>query len=202
MASNGLVVEETGSLLLIDTAWGDESTEALLCWIDQELPQPVTRAIITHAHEDRIGGAATLVKHGIPFVAHAQTRMIAAHRGIPLPESIGDLAPGGAVLLGSVEVFYPGPAHTPDNIMVWMPRQRVLFGGCAVKAKEATILGNIADADLASWPSAILRSQKRYGRAETVVPGHGAVGGPELLQHTADLLNSADKGKTPAAIAP
>ncbi len=202
MASNGLLVEESGHLLLIDTAWGDASTGALLNWIDQELHQPVTLAIITHAHDDRIGGATTLVQHGIPFVAHAQTRAIAARRGIPLPESLGDLAPGSAVQLDSVEVFYPGPAHAPDNLMVWIPDRRVLFGGCAVKAEEATSLGNLADADLASWPSAMRRTQERYGRAGTVVPGHGAVGGPELLQHTVDLLNSADRGTTGAGTAP
>jgi metallo-beta-lactamase class B len=37
----------------------------------------------------------------------------------------------------------------------------------------------------------------RYPEAWTVVPGHGAAGGPELLRHTADLAtaHTAEHGR-------
>lgn len=188
VSSNGLVVQEEDRLLLIDTAWGEQSTEHLLQWISRELRHPVTRAIVTHAHEDRMGGASVLVRRGISFVAHPQTRTLARSRGWPEPDSVGDLSIGEATGLGSVEVFYPGAAHAPDNIVVWIPEGRVLFGGCAVKAADARTLGDTRDADLAAWREALLRVEQRYRLAATVVPGHGAVGGPELLRHTAELL--------------
>ena len=37
----------------------------------------------------------------------------------------------------SIEAFYPGPGHSPDNIVVWIPEARVLFGGCLVKSAGA-----------------------------------------------------------------
>ena len=88
----------------------------------------------------------------------------------------------------SVQVLYPGGGHTRDNIVVWLPASRILFGGCLVKADSAESLGYIADADLASWPGAITMLLHRFPRARIVVPGHGAVGGRGLLKHTLALL--------------
>ncbi|MEO7511979.1 MAG: hypothetical protein ABIZ91_09480 [Gemmatimonadaceae bacterium] len=72
--------------------------------------------------------------------------------------------------------------------MVWMPNERVLCRGCAVRAGAAGSLGNTAHADLVSWPDAIDRALNRYGNALIVVPGHGASGDAALLRHTLELL--------------
>ena len=52
-------------------------------------------------------------------------------------------------------------------------------------------MGNVADADLESWGAAVRRVRERYPEAATVVPGHGALGGPELLDRTAELIDEA-----------
>jgi hypothetical protein len=75
-----------------------------------------------------------------------------------------------------------------DNIVVWFPGPKILFGGCLVKSEAATDLGNTADADLASWPRAVKAVLDRYPTAALVVPGHGAVGTTAALTHTIDLL--------------
>jgi glyoxylase-like metal-dependent hydrolase (beta-lactamase superfamily II) len=98
---------------------------------------------------------------------------------------------GGVDRVGPLEVFYPGPAHSRDNVVVWLPGQRVLFGTCAVRAAGTTALGNVADADVAEWPASIRRVLERYPQAEVVVPGHGEVGGVELLRHTITLAEQA-----------
>ena len=90
--------------------------------------------------------------------------------------------------VGGVEVFYPGAGHARDNVMVWLPQSGVLFGGCAVRAAGTTALGNVADADLTSWPVAIRRAIERYGEANVVVPGLGEPGGADLLRHTLTLF--------------
>ena len=187
--ANGLVVKEGGGLVLIDTAWGEMLTAELLDEIKQEIKLPVRRAIVTHSHADRIAGADLLRQRGIPVFAHPLTVRKAASLAIAMPtDSLAGLRkPGDAVFVGSVEVFYPGPAHTPDNVVVWVPSARVLFGGCAVKALDSN-LGNLADADTRAWPGAIHRVMERYPKAEVVVPGHGAEGGRELITHTLELL--------------
>ena len=47
--------------------------------------------------------------------------------------------------------------------------------------------------DLAEWPTSVERIQKHYPEAEVVIPGHGLPGGPELLQHTANVVQSTQK---------
>ena len=74
--------------------------------------------------------------------------------------------------------------------MVWIPVDQVLYGGCLIKSMQSTNLGNTADADLRQWGPSIQNLKKRYAHAKLVVPGHGAVGGIELLQHTFELCLS------------
>ncbi|MFO0645147.1 MAG: hypothetical protein U0326_02840 [Polyangiales bacterium] len=32
-----------------------------------------------------------------------------------------------------IEVFFPGAAHTLDNVVVWLPSRALLFGGCMIR---------------------------------------------------------------------
>jgi glyoxylase-like metal-dependent hydrolase (beta-lactamase superfamily II) len=112
--------------------------------------------------------------------------------GLALPsDSLAITKPGDAEWVGSVEVFYPGPGHSRDNVMVWVSAARVLFGGCAVKSAASMSLGNLADADTRAWPDAVHRVMDRYREAAVVVPGHGAEGTQELFTHTLELLQVA-----------
>lgn len=188
VSSNGIIVREGDHLLLIDTAWGEGLTEQLLGWIDTALALPVKYAIATHSHHDRIGGAGVLKRRNIPLYVHPVTQRLAAERGILLLDTLGGLRrPGSAVQLGTAEIFYPGPGHTVDNLMVWVPEHRVLVGGCAVRGATWN-LGPVSEADTVQWPIGIERAQQRYARAQWVVPGHGDVAGPELLRHTRSLF--------------
>ena len=91
---------------------------------------------------------------------------------------------------GPVELFYPGAAHSTDNLVVYVPSANVLYGGCAVHELSSTSAGNVADADLAEWPTSVERIQKHYPEAEVVIPGHGLPGGLDLLQHTANVVKA------------
>ncbi|HYH47751.1 MAG TPA: subclass B1 metallo-beta-lactamase [Thermoanaerobaculia bacterium] len=188
--SNGLVVREGDGLLLIDTAWGEPATEQLLGWIDATLRLPVEHAVATHFHDDRLGGAPVLARRGVRMVAHPLTRELAEKQGLTvLPDVLDGLRqPGSTVTVGSAEVFYPGPGHERDNVVVWLPESRVVFGGCMMRALAATGLGNVADADVPAWPDSVSSAAARYGTAAVVVPGHGDPGGPELFAHTLKLL--------------
>lgn len=189
-SSNGLIVREGDELLLVDTAWGEELTGELLGWIDETLKLPVARVVVTHFHDDRLGGAGQLAQRGIPFYGHPLTRQFAAERKVPLPEALTGLAePGSAVRVGTAEVFYPGGGHTRDNVVVWLPDSGILAGGCAVRPADTTSRGNVADADLAAWPGSMRRLLERYGgEAKVVLPGHGDPGGADLLRHTLELF--------------
>ncbi|TCL76433.1 metallo-beta-lactamase class B [Hydrogenispora ethanolica] len=186
--SNGLLVETGEGLVLIDTPWTDPQTEALLELAAAKFHQPVLLAVITHAHTDRIGGIATLLQWRIRTVSTALTAQLAAEAGYPRPEAaitaVTQVLEAGGMPL---EVYYPGPAHTRDNITVYLPRAKVLFGGCIVKSLASRDLGNVADGDAAQYPETLRKLMRKYPEARAVVPGHGAWGGPELLRHTLAL---------------
>ena len=87
-----------------------------------------------------------------------------------------------------VHVIYPGPAHSPDDVVVHFPARRLLFGGCMIKASGASI-GYTGDADLRHWEAAVHSLEPLAPRV--VVPGHGAVGGPELFAATVAIVRAA-----------
>lgn len=190
--SNGLVIQDNDSLILIDTGWGEIITSRLLEKIERDIGYPVRQAIITHSHYDRIAGADLLESRGIKTWVHPTTQRLAMQQGIPVPDdTLGGLhKPGSFRSMRSVEVFYPGHAHAPENIMVWLPEKQILFGGCPVREIASNSLGNTADANLVSWQEAIRLTLSRYPKAKIVVPGHGEPGGIELLQHTLRLFEN------------
>jgi metallo-beta-lactamase class B len=94
------------------------------------------------------------------------------------------------IVLGNttLRVYYPGEGHTRDNVVVWFPGKKILFGGCFIKSLDAKGLGNIADANLDQWPNSVRTLDSIFSDARLVIPGHQSSGGKELLRHTLDLL--------------
>ncbi|HBO8150768.1 TPA: VIM family subclass B1 metallo-beta-lactamase, partial [Pseudomonas aeruginosa] len=74
--------------------------------------------------------------------------------------------------------------------VVYVPSASVLYGGCAIYELSRTSAGNVADADLAEWPTSIERIQQHYPEAQFVIPGHGLPGGLDLLKHTTNVVKA------------
>ncbi|HEV8268016.1 MAG TPA: subclass B1 metallo-beta-lactamase [Thermoanaerobaculia bacterium] len=196
--ANGLVVKLASGYLLVDTGWRPEQTEKILAWGDKELGGTCAGVVVTHSHSDRSGGLAVLAKRGIPILASESTanalRAVAAGiTGVVGPKKTIADDPRGFTL------FYPGPAHSPDNIVVYFPSSHVLFGGCLVRPAAAKDLGTTTDANLGAWPETVKAVGKRFPKAALVVPGHGAPGTKHLLTHTLALLAKAPAPASPAA---
>lgn len=186
--SQGLVVRDGEEVLLVDTAWTEEQTAALLTLIEETLGAPVRTVIVTHAHDDKMGGMATVNRHARASYALRMTNEDAPKRGlVPARETLDE-----EQSVGSVEVFYPGPGHTRDNVVVYHPASQILFGGCLIRPANATDLGNTADADVARWAGSVAAVARRFADALIVIPSHGASGGRELLEHTIALARAHD----------
>ena|SRR5450631_250030 len=189
--SNGLIAVTDGGLLLVDTAWTEAETEALLKWGDAQLHRPWIGAVITHDHGDRDGGLGALQRRKIPVAAVDLTVAKLARRGVHGVATLFTAATSAFKDPRGFEAFYPGPGHASDNIVLSFPT--VLYGGCLIKSMEAKELGFTGDANLASWPESVRRVSARYPKA-TIVPGHGAVDTTSgAYQHTLDLLATARK---------
>lgn len=189
---NGLVVSTSEGAVLIDTAWDTagnyRKTEELLNMIERHLKKKVDLALITHAHDDSIGGIEALLNQGIDVRSTLLTAKLAKEYGYPSPNPTLDANPVMEVGDTVVEAFYPGEGHSQDNITVWLPQYKILFGGCFIKSLDATDLGNLSDANVEQWDDSVKKVIKKYPQVKTVVPGHGNWGDKRLLFHTIDLI--------------
>ncbi len=204
VASNSMIAfGGDGSCLIVDTPWTEEATQVEIGWIEDTMGAlPPTTAITTHFHLDRLGGNGLLRKLGIPIhgsqttsdilKAAGNTQKDMTGKSVPVtpPDRLFDPAVGETLDLDGEEVilFYPGGGHTKDNIVVYLPKRRVLFGGCLIKSLAAKDKGNVADADLTHWADSVRAVKARFPDVLVVIPGHGEPGGPELLDHTIELV--------------
>lgn len=88
-----------------------------------------------------------------------------------------------------VELHWPGVAHTRGDTLVWLPRERILFTG------DVCVNGSfnyLHDSNISEWIK-VLESAKKLG-AEKVCPGHGPMGGPEVIADQQGYFIELQKG--------
>jgi metallo-beta-lactamase class B len=187
-SSNGLIIIRDGQALMIDTPMDNEKTERLTRYLKDSLSADVTKLIIGHFHDDCLGGLEYLQSIGVESIANSMTIEKCKEIGLPIPsisftDSLTFDFNGERIVCA-----YFGAGHSFDNITVWIPGKKILFGGCLIKSMNSNNLGNLSDAIIADWDLTIKKLIKRYTNIKTVIPGHGAYGGVDLLTHTIALV--------------
>ncbi|SOD97997.1 subclass B1 metallo-beta-lactamase [Spirosoma fluviale] len=197
--ANGLIIRTKDGIVLVDTGWdtdnNTDNTRELLQWISQNLHQPVRLCIVTHGHEDRVGGISELRKAGVRVVSTPLTAQKSVKLGFESPEGI--LSNDTTFSIGNepIRCYFPGQGHTADNIVVWLPNQKILYGGCLVKSVAAFGMGNLADANLNEWGNSIQNLMTQFKSARIVVPGHDEWTDTRSLAHTLQLLKKHAESK-------
>lgn len=215
-AGNSMIVEmKSSDLVLVDTPYTPEATAEVLEWVEGQLGERKITAINTGFHYDNLGGNSCLIERGIPVYGSELTarlleerggemramtldwlqdpryqRYYEAHEALPYvaPTHLFELDKGLRLEFGdeTVQVYYPGPSHSPDNVVVYFPDRKILFGGCMIIGMDN--VGNTSDADVVAWPESV-RNLSRFDFS-LLVPGHGDRLDPGLLEHTIDLLTN------------
>jgi len=212
--ANVLVVRMAdGTVVLADTPPTERWTAELLDWIDRRLSPAGVVAVNSHYHVDAVGGNRVLRQRGIPIWGSELTAELVSTKAAGIleelkrstagtedeglfdqPDLLGpdQLIPEGGsktLELGGQEVVIldPGPAHSQDNVVVWFPDRRILFGGCMVKASDSP--GYLGDASLEHWPEALDRLRALV--PARVVPGHGHRFDPGVLELTEEVVRKA-----------
>ena len=213
-ASNVLVVRmDDGTLVICSSPFETEGTRAMLKWLRAELRPSRMIAINTHFHLDGTGGNEAYREAGVEIYASRHTQELQQQRGARVRDGAADdfdepamrdrvarvpMVPAGrtfppeqglTLTFGGeeVRVIHPGPAHSPDNVVVHFPARGVLFGGCMIKTGSE--IGYTGDADIGRWEAAIHAIEPLAPRV--VVPGHGDPGGAELLDNTIAVVRAA-----------
>lgn len=195
--ANSMLVETDDQLILIDTPWSVEATENLLKKTETQFNKPIKLAVITHWHDDSSAGLKVLQNKGINTLAHYKTwRQLFKQN---LAKSTDSVMYKNNHLLDidgkRIKLYYPGEAHTKDNIVVFFPDDQLLFAGCMLKSKSFTDLGFIGDSNLQRWPYSIRKMQTNFAlpfKKVLMLSGHGNAD-YDLIKHTLKLLKQHRK---------
>jgi glyoxylase-like metal-dependent hydrolase (beta-lactamase superfamily II) len=156
--------------------------------------KPVRYLVLTHYHAVRTLGASAFDAGEI--VAHDNTAALIEERGqqdwdseygrmprlFKEPDSIPGLtrptrtfADTFSIELGgdrgTVELAYCGRGHTEGDIVVWLPKQRIMYAGDLVESQAALYTGDAFHRD---WVGPTLDRVASY-RAEQLVGGRGVI---------------------------
>jgi len=185
--ANGLIFVQGKEAMVFDSPWNDALTKTLFSWITDSMKLKISGFIPNHWHSDCMGGLKFIKSQKIKSYANQMTIDLAKSNNLPVPDQ--GFKDSLQLKLGDklVSCYYLGAAHSLDNIVVWIPSEKILFAGCMVKSMEAKDLGNTADGDLTAYPKTIEKLGKRFPDAKIVLPGHGPFGGMELINHTKEL---------------
>jgi glyoxylase-like metal-dependent hydrolase (beta-lactamase superfamily II) len=187
--SNAAFVVTPAGVVVIDALGSPALAERLVALIRKITPQPITHVIVTHYHADHIYGLQTFKALGARIIAHraakeylhsetAQQRLEVSR--VELAPWVNDdtrlveadewLSADQTLKVGGVEfqIKIVGPSHTPEDLVVYMPREKVLFAGDLVFRSRIPYVGQ---ADSRHWIAA-LKTLLHYD-AEVIVPGHG-----------------------------
>jgi glyoxylase-like metal-dependent hydrolase (beta-lactamase superfamily II) len=156
--------------------------------------KPVRFVVDTHFHPDHAFGNEIWAAEGATIVAHswvleellrtgeaawalsAKSRPDVAASRLRLPSVVYTQSMAFEDRGHRVELEWPGVAHTHGDTLVWLPREKILFTG------DVCVNGSfnyVHDSDIGAWIGALERA-KKLG-AQKVCPGHGPIGGPEVI---------------------
>ena len=224
--NNGWIIFQD-YVLVIDANF-PSGAEDVLPKIRATTTLPIRFAFDTHHHGDHAYGNRTFVEAGATIVAHVgvleemkrfETGFYGKQPGRweDLAKSRPDvakshLAPPTLVFTRDlafedrghrVELHHFGIAHTRGDGFAWLPKERILFTGDACVNGPYNYMG---DGDSNEWVKT-LEAAKAL-KPLKVCPGHGLLGGPEVLEHQIEFINTLrdevkrriSDGKKPAEI--
>jgi len=203
MSNAGFVVTND-SVIVFDALGTPVLGQAMLDAIKKITPKPVKRVIVSHYHADHIYGLQALKAQKVEIWAHAngraylnsdiavqrlaqrrtelfpwvdeKTRVVAADRWLDFKGS-----PVIAFETGGVRfrIIDSSGAHSPEDIMLYVENDGVLFAGDLFFTGRIPFVGN---ADSGVWLAVMGRMLET--RPKLVIPGHGAASDNPLADMT------------------
>jgi cyclase len=181
----GVVVDGSGAAVMVDTTSTERRTRAVLAEVARVSTGSPRAVVNTHHHPDHTFGNGFLPPETV-VIGHELCRKEVIVAGLEATQVItapdyGDLTLRPPELTFSermslhlpgfpIELHHLGPAHTTNDIAVWLPEQQVLFAGDLAFAGGQPFL---LEGSVAGFHRAIVRMRAFAPRV--LVPGHGPV---------------------------
>ncbi|WP_117210688.1 MBL fold metallo-hydrolase [Allorhizocola rhizosphaerae] len=196
--NNAGIIAGPETTVVIDTAATERRSKQLKQAVATVAPNGANLVVNTHFHGDHVFGNAQFAP-GAVIVAHERCRSEMIEAGLGLTNLWPDVEWGEIVLTPPVltfedrltihngdrriELIHVGPAHTTNDIVIWVPDERILFAGDVIMSGVTPfcLMGSVAGS---------LRAIERLRALDpaVIVAGHGEVGGPELLDANESYL--------------
>ena len=216
--SNAGFVVTPGGVVVVDALGSPILAQKLIAEIKKITPQKVIAIIVSHYHADHVYGLQEFKKIGAKIYAQGEGRNYLSSETAKqrLIASRIDFAPWvnentklisadvwinqkSKLTIGGIDFFISrvGPAHAPEDLMVYVPSEKVLFAGDLVFRGRIPFVGN---ADSKGWLAALDEIEKL--NPNIVIPGHGgySVKPAEDILFTRNYLNYLRESMSKAAI--
>ena len=196
ITSDGVVVVNAGASYLL--------AKALHAEIQKITDQPVRYVILENGQGHAALGSNYWHEQGVPVIAHVDAAAEIEEGSYALLSRMRDYnrdrAEGTEVVMPDItfeqqyiielggmriEVLYLGPGHSPGDIQVWLPQQRLVISGDM--AFHQRLLPIFDNTDTKGW----LDTYERFLALEpqVVIPGHGVpTDVDEVTKYTRDYL--------------
>jgi cyclase len=200
--SNAGVIVGDKDLFIVDALGPPLLAKPFKALAERTTGRKAGRVVNTHFHRDHSNG--NYLYEPAEIIAHAMTRELMMQEGIPAKpyearpewqEGIKELRLSlpTTTLTGdatyyyrdlTVQVTHPGPAHSWGDLMVNVPEHKVLFSG---DVAFFSVFPACFNCYTTRWLEVINRLLDRKD-IETIVPGHGPIGGKAQLAEMGELL--------------
>jgi cyclase len=182
-ANSTFLVSDQG-ILVVDTGLNTQEGRKLLAEIRKVSQAPVRWIVNTHYHPDHLGGNSVVGPDAV-IISTAFTRSQATNptQENSVSETLG--SKGLVLYLGGheVQIYYPGPAHTMGDAVVYFPREHAIATGDLFLTNSCPAMD---DGDMENWIMAL--DHMLALPVEHVVPGHFELATKNELQRFRNYL--------------
>ncbi len=187
VGANGMYLVSDQGVVLFDTPWDTTQFQPLLDSIRSRHQKNVSLCISTDFHSDRTGGLAYYRKQGIKTYTTRSIDELCAKRGMKRAEFLIDKDSSFTFGQHVFETYFPGEGHTAVNIVIWFPKEKILYGGCLIKSAGDEDLGNLEDANRDEYAATIKNVKRHCPQPRFIIVGHGDWPDLNSLEHTLEM---------------
>ena len=203
-AANAGIIIGRDAVLVVDTLISAKEGQRFLADIRKITNKPIKYVVNTHTHLDHAFGNCVFADLGATVISHSSDHALLAKVGAGTLANAGNYGlksedmTGTRIVLPSlyfsdrltidmggetVELIRVAPSHTEGSLVVYLPKQKLLFSGDILFTDFHPFL---ADGDFTGWQKTL--DGLLAMDVERIVPGHGPLSGKKDLREMKEYL--------------